>query len=92
MRIRVEYVAQFKEAAGVPGEALELPAGASLQAVVRRVAEAHGPRLAGLLLDEAGGLRPSAVLFVGDDQVEWDEAVVLRDGDRLTLMSPLAGG
>lgn len=92
MKINVDYVAQFKDAAGCAGETFNLADGAGIQDVVRAVARAHTGRLAELLLDAAGVLRSSALLFVGDDQVEWDEACPLRDGVTVTLMAPLAGG
>lgn len=92
MKINVDYVAQFRDAAGCAGETFELSGEAGLQDVVRAVARAHAGRLAELLLDASGALRSSALLFVGDEQVEWDEAVALRDGATITLMAPLAGG
>ena len=92
MKINVDYVAQFKDAAGCAGETFELSVGAGLQDAVRAVAKAHPGRLAELLLDASGALRSSALVFVGDEQVEWDEDEPLRDGATVTLMAPLAGG
>ena len=92
MKINVDYVAQLKDAAGCSGECIEMADGTTVQDLVRAIAKAHGGRLAELLLDEAGALRGSALLFVGDDQAEWDEVCPLRDGVTITLMSPLAGG
>lgn len=92
MTIRIEYVAQIRDAAGCAGEALELPADGGVQDAIRAVARSHGERLTRLLLDATGNLSPSVLLFVGDEQVEWTEARPLRDGETVTLMSPLAGG
>jgi molybdopterin converting factor small subunit len=92
MNIRVEYVAQMKDAAGVPQEAFEVPADTSVPELLRAVAKRRGERLAGLLLDATGELRPSALVFVGDEQFEADTPAALRDGGTVTIMSPLAGG
>lgn len=92
MKINVDYVAQFRDAAGCAGEIFELSAKAGLQDVVRAVARAHAGRLSELLLDASGALRSSALVFVGDEQVEWGEGVTLHDGATVTLMAPLAGG
>jgi molybdopterin converting factor small subunit len=92
MKIRVEYVAQIKDVAGRPGEVLEVPADTSVLDLLRSVARTRGERLRGLLLDAAGGLRPSALVFVGDEQFEAGQPQPLRDGDTVTIMSPLAGG
>lgn len=91
MKIQVEYVAQIKEAAGVSGEAVSLAAGASVLELLQAVAKAH-ERLGGLLLDPTGAVRPSALVFIGDEQYDAAEPRPLRDGDTVTLMSPLAGG
>jgi molybdopterin converting factor small subunit len=92
MKIKVDYVAQLKDAAGCSNESIQVTDGTTVQDLVRTIAKAHGGRLAEVLLDETGALRGSALLFVGDDQVEWDKACPLRDGVTITLMSPLAGG
>jgi molybdopterin converting factor small subunit len=92
MKIRVDYVAQLKDAAGRADEVVELADGTNLQDLIRQVAARRGERLAGLLLDDGGELRPSALVFVGDDQIEWHDACPLHDGATVTLMSPLAGG
>ena len=92
MKIRDEYVAQIRDAAGLAGEVLDVPAGTAVVVLLRTVAAARGERLRELLLDAAGELRPSALVFVGDEQFEIDEPRALRDGDTVTVMSPLAGG
>ena len=68
------------------------PGDASVLDLLRRVAKTHGERLSGLVLDAAGELRPSVLVFVGDEQFDLDEPRPLRDGDTVTVMSPLAGG
>ena len=86
MKIRIEYVAQIRDAAGLAGEVLEVPAATSVVDLLRTVAAVRGERLRGLLLDAAGGLRPSALVFVGDEQFEIDEPRALREGDTVTVM------
>ena len=92
MRITVEYLAQVKQTAGVSSEILELPDAATLRDVLPRIAERHGDALRRILFDDAGNSRPSLLFFIGDRQVRGQQAVELRDGDRLTIMSPIAGG
>jgi molybdopterin converting factor small subunit len=92
MKIRVEYVAQIRDAAGLSSETLEVAADTAVLDLLRTVATGRGERLRGLLLDADGGLRPSALVFVGDEQFDLDEPRALRDGDTVTVMSPLAGG
>ena len=92
MTVAVEYVAQMRAAAGVASENLQLGASGSVQDAIRAVASRHGGRLAELLLDEAGVLQPSAIVFVGDTQVDWQRPCALADGARVTILAPLAGG
>lgn len=92
MDVVIEYVAQMRDAAGVASETVTLGAPASAQDVIRDAAERRGGRLAALLLDEAGVLQPSAIVFVGDAQIDWDTPCALSDGARVTVLAPLAGG
>jgi molybdopterin converting factor small subunit len=92
MKIRLEYVAQMKDAAGLSSEVLEVPAATSVLELLQTVAKSRGERLSGLLLTATGGLRPSALVFVGDEQFDAAEPRPLRDGDTVMVMSPLAGG
>lgn len=92
MRITVEYAAQLRQAVGTSREELDLDPGCTPADLIRSIAAAHGDPLAPLLLDGAGNPRRSILLFVGDDQVRGDTPVELRDGDSVTLLSPVSGG
>ncbi len=92
MKVTVEYAAQVKKAAGIASEVLEVSDQTTAQDVVRQVAAAHGQNLAGLILNGDGDLHPSILLFVGDDQIAWDQSVTLRDRDVVTILSPVSGG
>ena len=92
MKVVFEYVAQMRVAAGVGSEEVGFEGPASVQDVINEVASRHGGRLAELLLDEAGVLRPGAIVFVGDEQIEWGTFCALADGARMTILAPLAGG
>ena len=56
------------------------------------MAENHGEPLAGYLLDESGRLRATVLAFVNEEQVDWETARPLGDGDELVFMSAIAGG
>ncbi len=92
MRIQIEYVAQMRSMAGIDAETVELADGGTAQDVIRGIAQRHGGRLATLLLDENGDLRPSALVFTGDEQIQWDTPQTLVDGAKVTVLAPLAGG
>jgi molybdopterin converting factor small subunit len=92
MKVAVKYLAQVRQAAGCPAEAVELEGGCSLGELVRRLAERHGDPLRRLLLGPAGAPHDSLLLFVGEEQVRCESGRELRDGDVVTVLTPMAGG
>jgi molybdopterin converting factor small subunit len=84
-------MAQVRHAAGRSAEVVELEGPRSLSELVVRLAGSH-PALRPLLLDGKGGVQPALLLFVGDEQVDALRSRPLRDGDVVTLLSPMAGG
>jgi molybdopterin converting factor small subunit len=92
MKVAIKYLAQAKQAAGCPAETLELDGRCSLRELLRRLADRHGEPLRRLLLGPAGTPSASLLLFVGEEQVRWETPRELRDGDAVTVLSPMAGG
>ena len=92
MNVTVEYAAQVKRAAGVASEEVELEAGSTLQSLLGRIVDNHGDPLRRLLLDSVGRLHPSILVFVGENQVRWDDQQELKDRDVVTFLSPISGG
>lgn len=92
MKVVVRYLAQLRHAAGTSVEHVELPDPCAMPVLVGYLAERHGGPLRQILLDGQGGLQPSVLLFVGDEQVCSPGSVELKDGDVVTLLSPMAGG
>jgi molybdopterin converting factor small subunit len=91
MRVEVRYVAQLRHAAGRAAEEVEVDSPCSAGELVARLAQAR-EALRGLLLDEGGRLQPALLLFVGDEQVDAGDGRPLRDGDMVTILTPMAGG
>ncbi|HXG10388.1 MAG TPA: MoaD/ThiS family protein [Gemmataceae bacterium] len=92
MKVAVRYLAQLRQAAGCTEEEINLDGPCLLQDLLRQLADRHGEHFRRLLLASADALQPSILLFVGEDQVRWDTPVKLRDGDVITVLSPMAGG
>jgi molybdopterin converting factor small subunit len=92
MRISVRYLAQLRQAAGTAGEEVELQTASSARELVTQLAQRRGGDLGRLLLDSDGRLHPTILLFVGDEQVGPEEYTPLKEGDIITLLSPIAGG
>ena len=90
MKITVHYMAQLKQAVGTASEQLDLDQACSVEDFARRLADRHGDGLRKLLLTASGALQPTNLYFVGDMQVQHAER--LKDGDVVTVLSPIAGG
>jgi molybdopterin converting factor subunit 1 len=81
VRITVLYFAVFRERLGRGDEALDLADGATVGAAIAALATMHAP-----IAKLAGRFR------VAVNQEFADDAHVLRDGDELALIPPVAGG
>lgn len=92
MVVTVEYTAQLKRAAGKAREEFELDDSGTLLDLINAIADRHGDELARMLKSADGAPQTTVIPFVGDDQVRWDAASVLRDGVAVTLLSPISGG
>ena len=92
MAITVHYETLLKRAAGTSSEVIDLDGSHDVRDVVRRIAEQRGDPLRSQLVDAAGELRSSVLIFIGDRQVSLREPNPVADGDMITLMSPISGG
>ena len=92
MKVNIRYCGQLKQAAGCAVEEIQPDSGLSAQELIMSVAARHGEPLAGYLLDESGRLRATVLAFVNEEQVDWETARPLGDGDELVFMSAIAGG
>jgi molybdopterin converting factor subunit 1 len=81
MKVKVLYFANARELASQRLESLTLPEGVSLEKLVEHVLELHP------------GLKPfgSAVRFSINRELVEDNTVV-RDGDEIGVLPPVAGG
>jgi molybdopterin converting factor small subunit len=91
VKVVVRYMAQARQAAGAASEQVEVDRAGSIRDLLILLADRHGDRFRDLLLNAAGGVRPPLLLFVGDEQVGADWPA-LRDGDVVTVLTPMAGG
>jgi molybdopterin converting factor small subunit len=92
MQVTIEYAAQLKAAAGAACERVAVDAPCTVEECIRLAAERHGESLRKLLLGEDGSLHSSILVFVGDEQVRWSKPRELKEGDVVTLLSPISGG
>ena len=83
MIVQVRYMAQLRHSAGRATEAVELSEGCTVATLLTHLAETR-PGLHNILQS------PTLLVFVGDEQARREQ--VLRAGDEILLMTPIAGG
>lgn len=88
MKITLGYFAQIRQKAGVENETVDVPEGANPVEALKAVK--HGEEFSGLLFDENGRLRSTILFLANDAPIAPDQP--LRDGDRVQVFSPVAGG
>lgn len=92
MKVTVKYLAQARHATGCAAETLELNGSCVPAELIRQLAERHGEPLQRLLLAPGGKPHDALLLFVGEEQVRAETVRELRDGDVVTVLTPMAGG
>jgi molybdopterin converting factor small subunit len=91
VRVSVRYMAQLRLAAGMAVEPVELDRPCSMGELLTHLAQRHGSPFRDLLVDAGGAPHAGVLLFVGAEQVDLEQAT-LRDGDVVTVLTPMAGG
>jgi MoaD family protein len=93
MKLRVQYTAQLRAAAGRPEEEVELPEGSSLAILLGHLA-ARLEDAAQHLISSDGQTHRSLLVVVNDAALPAHDAntLVLQQGDVVTLLPPIAGG
>ena len=91
MNVTVQLFAQLAVVAGTNEHQVTLPANASAQDCVRHLADEFGADFAAIALRE-DHLHPTVLLFVDNQQIDWNTHTPLRDGTSLVLAMPIAGG
>jgi molybdopterin converting factor small subunit len=90
MQVTVHYVAQLRRAATRSSERLEVSAGLTVAELLHRLAELHDAAFRELLLGANDRPRPALLIFVRGEPAT--VADVLREGDEITVLTPMAGG
>jgi molybdopterin converting factor small subunit len=92
MKITLDYSSYLLHQIVRPQSAIELDEPYFVQDLIRRLAEEYGETFRNTILDASGNLRPMILLSVNEEQIDWNEPLPLRNGDRIALLSPIAGG
>ena len=71
---------------------IEVDEPCTVQDFIRILADRWGESFRATVFDESHNLRPIILLSLNESQIAWNRSVELHDGDRIALLSPIAGG
>jgi sulfur-carrier protein len=94
MKIRVQYSAQLRTSIGRIEEEVELTVGGTLAALIESLADRLDDDAKRHLLGPQGNIRASLLMVVNEAVTSADAATttVLKSGDIVLLLPPIAGG
>ncbi len=92
MQIHIEYHGQSRSCTGCGTETIEIDGDADLRLVLETLAERHGDAMRSLLFDAQGNISRTMLVFLGDEQVDWQQPPTPTAGVCVTLLSPISGG
>lgn len=92
MKIRVKYTAQLKKEAGISKQEIEIADKSSFQNLIAVLAQSQNEKFRDMIFDNQGAYRHSIMLVLNGSQINYNDSIILKDGDEIMLMSPIAGG
>ncbi len=90
MHVTVHYFAQLHRAAGRADERVELEPGSTVTGLLARLGNLHGDAVRSMLLGADGTPRPSLLVFIDEQPADPEQQLV--DDDKVTILTPMAGG
>ena len=94
MIVRVEFTGQLRAASGRADDRVELPEGATVAMLFEQLVRRCGDPVRPHLVDSTSQPQPSLLVAINGTAVASRQAAstVLRDGDAVVLLPPIAGG
>lgn len=94
MQVRVEFTGQLRTAVGRANDKVELPEGATVAMLAAHLAQRCGEAARPHLLNGSNQAQPSLLVAINGTAFPTQQAAatVLRPGDTVVLLPPIAGG
>jgi sulfur carrier protein ThiS len=94
MHVRVEFTGQLRTAIGQANDRVELPEGATVAMLLVQLGQCCGKEALAHLVDASRQPQPSLLVAINGTALPSRQAgaTVLRDGDAVVLLPPIAGG
>lgn len=92
MKVSIDYSTQIKQKCSSPVSVMDLIEPATLRDLLRLLAQHNGESFHRFVFDQDNELKPIILLSVNGKQAHWRLEHRLQDGDRVSIVAPIAGG
>ena len=92
MKVTVNYYGQLKQITNKDSESCDLSEQTDLNQMLAGLASQYGDKFKDFVFDQAGEIRVSLMISVNDNVVDKKPAPCLKDGDEVSILTPIAGG
>lgn len=92
MNVTVQFEAQVRRAAGATEASFVLEDGATIGELLQRIAADADEPVRRILVDDAGSVRSTLLVFVNNEHVRPGCGRRLTAADSVTITSPISGG
>lgn len=92
MKVTVIFFGILKEKAGRERAELDLPPGSTWGDLLREIGKRFGPNFPQGLWDAKANLFKAPIMTVGDGRDLESPDTLLKDGENIKIVAPLAGG
>ncbi len=92
VEVTVQFTTQLRAALGRSEQRVVIPEGCTLAQLLVQLARESPEPFANFVRTADGGLQPSLILCVDDEQVTAPDQYVLPAGATVTLLSAISGG
>ena len=92
MKIKFQYTSQIAMLANREEEIIDLPDKSTIQQAFKKLLSNKSEEFKKLIFTNSNSLLQAILLIKNDNQIEYDDATPLENGDTIIIFSPMSGG
>jgi len=92
MKVKVKYTAQLKKAVGQGEEQVEVDKKSQVKDLLNLLFYQRKEAFENMVFSSDGTFLDAVLLILNGQQIAYESSEILKDGDEVLIMSPIAGG
>jgi molybdopterin converting factor small subunit len=92
MNITLDISAQIRSHCKIQDHRFNIESPCTIQQFIHQLIDTYGDSLQSFIFDSNKNLKPIILLSINDKQVSWQNNPTLEEGNRVSILSPIAGG